>query len=234
MNFNFLFGIVGNLNFIIEFAINEKEHQDFFLFEGVNSSAHLHRFNQTIYLQLSNGNETSLYQTDFENMLEYSWIGFKVNGTEMNKIKSDGDLSLKFDAFTFLSPLVNFSYFDDLNEEKLLNSNNLSGINYGYIVGIVLIIAIVFDFKPKTWKLMKSMLNNLEKSDNDGTYDTLRRSETVIQEILWQLLLFMKLATIVSKRHVDPVKPLRFFEIVVRVNRMDSFLVFSNCISHLS
>ena len=180
MNFNFLFGIVGNLNFIIEFAINEKEHQDFFLFEGVNSSAHLHRFNQTIYLQLSNGNETSLYQTDFENMLEYSWIGFKVNGTEMNKVKSDGDLSLEFDTLTFLSPLVNFSYFDDLNEEKILNSNNLSGINYGYIVGIVLIVAIVFDFKPKTWKLMKSMLNNLEKSDNDGTYDTLRRSETVI------------------------------------------------------
>ena len=119
MNFNFLFGIVGNLNFIIEFAINEKEHQDFFLFEGVNSSAHLHRFNQTIYLQLSNGNETSLYQTDFENMLEYSWIGFKVNGTEMNKVKSNGDLSLKFDTFTFLSPLVNFGYFDDSNEEKL-------------------------------------------------------------------------------------------------------------------
>ena len=101
MNFNFLFGIVGNLNFIIQFVINEKERQDFFLFEGVNSSAHLHRFNQTIYLQLSNGIETSLYQTDFENMLEYSWIGFKVNGTEMKKVESDRDFLLMFDTFTF-------------------------------------------------------------------------------------------------------------------------------------
>ena len=149
------------------------------MFQGVNSSAHLHRFNQTIYLQLSNGIETSIYQTDFENMLEYSWIGFKVNGTEMNKAKSNGDMLLKFDTFTFLSPLVNFSYFDDLNEEKLLNFNNLININYGYIVGIVLIVAIVFDIKPKTWKLMKNMLN-VEKSDKDGIYSTLRRSETTI------------------------------------------------------
>ena len=149
------------------------------MFQGVNSSAHLHRFNQTIYLQLSNGIETSIYQTDFENMLEYSWIGFKVNGTEMNKAKSNGDMLLKFDTFTFLSPLVNFSYFDDLNEEKLLNFNNLININYGYIVGIVLIVAIVFDIKPKTWKLMKNMLN-VEKSDKDGIYNTLRRLETTI------------------------------------------------------
>ena len=36
MNFNFLFAIVGNLNFMITFLVNEREQQDFFMFEGVN------------------------------------------------------------------------------------------------------------------------------------------------------------------------------------------------------
>ena len=125
------------------------------MFEGVNATAHLHRYNQTIYLQLSNEFETSFYQTDIDNTMEFSWIGFKVNGTEMKKVKSDGDFSLMFNTFTILSPLVNFSCLDNSNEEKLLNYSNLTGINYGYIVGIVLIVAIVFDFKPKTWKLIK-------------------------------------------------------------------------------
>ena len=89
--------------------------------------------------------------------MEFSWIGFKVNGTEMKKVKSDGDFSLMFNTFTILSPLVNFSCLDNSNEEKLLNYSNLTGINYGYIVGIVLIVAIVFDFKPKTWKLIKNV-----------------------------------------------------------------------------
>ena len=176
MNFNFLFGVVGSLNFIIKFAVNDKEQQDFFMFEGLNTTAHLHRYNQSIFLHLSNEIETLLYRTEFENILEFSWIGFKVNGTEMKKVKSDGDLLLEFNTFTFLSPLANFSCFDDSNEEQQLNSINLTGINYGYVLGIVLIVAIVFDFKPKTWELIKSMLSNLEKSDND----TLRRSETVI------------------------------------------------------
>ena len=86
MNFNFLFGIVGNLNFIITFLLNEKDQQDFFMFDGVDSAAHLHRYNQTIYLQLNNGTTSMLYKTDIENMLEFSWTGFKVNRTEMAKV----------------------------------------------------------------------------------------------------------------------------------------------------
>ena len=180
MNFNFLFAIVGNLNFMITFLVNEREQQDFFMFEGVNATAHLHCYNQTIYLQLSNEFETSFYQTDIDNTMEFSWIGFKVNGTEMKKVKSDGDFSLMFNIFTILYPLVNFSCLDNSNEEKLLNYSNLTGINYGYIIGIVLIVAIVFDFKPKTWKLIKNMSNIVNKSDKDVIYDTVRRTESKI------------------------------------------------------
>ena len=73
MNFNFLFGIVGNINFIITFLVNEQAKQDFNIFEGVNTTAHLHRYKQAVYLQLSNDGKTTLYKTDIENMLEFSW-----------------------------------------------------------------------------------------------------------------------------------------------------------------
>ena len=86
MNFNFLFGIVGNLNFIVTFLVNEQAKQDFFIFDGDNATAHLHRYNQTVYLQLGNDVETTLYKTDIEYMVEFAWIGFKVNGTEMKKV----------------------------------------------------------------------------------------------------------------------------------------------------
>ena len=91
--------------------MNEIDQQDFFMFEGVNSTAHLHRYNQTIYFQMNNGIKTMIYKTDIENMLEFSWIGFKVNGSEMVKVLSNCDISMIFNTFTFLSPLENFSCF---------------------------------------------------------------------------------------------------------------------------
>ena len=51
---------------------------------------------------------------------------------------------------------------------------NSTNTNYGYIVGIVLIVAIVFDIKPKTWQLLKKIFNNLSNGDNnDSTYETM-------------------------------------------------------------
>ena len=101
MNFNILFAIVGNLKFIITFLVNEQAKQEYFIFEGVNTTAHLHRYKQAVYLQLSNDVKTTLYRTDIENMLEFSWSGFKINGTEMVKVGSNGDISTIFNAFTF-------------------------------------------------------------------------------------------------------------------------------------
>ena len=176
MNFNFLFGIVGDLNFIVTFLVNGQAKQDFFIFDGNNATAHLHRYNQTIYLQLDNGVKTTIYKTDIENMLEFSWSGFKVNGTEMVKVGSNGNFSTIFNAFTFLSPLTNFSCLHISNEDKSLGFINSTNTNYGYIVGIILIITIVFDIKPKTWQLLKKVFNNLNVSYNDdSTYETMNK-----------------------------------------------------------
>ena len=102
---------------------------------------------------------------------------FNVNGTEMEKVGSNGDISMIFNAFTFLSPLTNFSCFDISNEEKILGYINSTNTNYGYIIGIVLIVAIVFDIKQKAWQLIKKVFNNVNENYKDSTYETMKRTE---------------------------------------------------------
>ena len=103
MNFTLLFTVVENLSFVIDFKLSLDQKQDFLFFEGVNDSAHLFRQNSTILLNVNN----KLYKTDIVDRIQFSWRGFKVNGSEMEKIKSTGEEKiLTFDAFTFLSPIV--------------------------------------------------------------------------------------------------------------------------------
>ena len=150
------------------------------MFDGDNSTAHLHRYNHTVYLHLNNGNKTTYYQTDIENMLKFSWIGFRVNGTEMKKVKSNGDFSMSFNIFTFISPIENYSCSDIQSEEKLLNYINSKNTNYGYVIGIVLFVAIIFDAKPKMWKLMREVFKKVDGNGNDNAYETMERIESVI------------------------------------------------------
>ena len=49
-------------------------------------------------------------------MVEFSGIGFKVNGSEMVKVGSNGHISMISNTFTFLSPLENFSCLNISNE----------------------------------------------------------------------------------------------------------------------
>ena len=121
MNFTLLFAVVGNLNFIVKFLINADDKQNFFLFDGVNSSAYLYRNNHTVFLYLRKDNNLEIYKADILNSLEFSWLGFKVNGTEMEKIKSTGELDVEFHAFTFISPILN-TQSDISKEIPLANS----------------------------------------------------------------------------------------------------------------
>ena len=42
--------------------------------------------------------------------------------------------------------------------------------NYGYIVAIVLLVAIVFDIKPRTWNLISKVFNNLNDCNKDDSF----------------------------------------------------------------
>ena len=81
--------------------------QDLFFFQGRNSSAYLYRNNNTVSLYLSNNRSFEIYQTDILNQLDFSWRGYKVNGTDMKRIKSSGSTDMSdLNEFTFLSPIL--------------------------------------------------------------------------------------------------------------------------------
>ena len=171
MNFNVLFALAGSLNFTFKFLINSQTTQDFFIFEGKDSSAHLHRENGTIRLYLQYMNNSELYIENIEDTLEFSWEGFKINGTEMKKIKSYGEIDLQFTTFTFISPLLTAG---PINETAAVTLPSSSNINYGYIVGIVLLIAIVFDSKAKMYHVMRQIF----KKEDTQHYETMKKIET--------------------------------------------------------
>ena len=170
MNFNVLFALAANLNFTINFLIDSQITQDFFIFEGEDSSAHLYRENDTIKLYLQYMNKSELYIQEIKDTLEFSWEGYKINGTKMKKIKGDGELNPQFTAFTFSSPILSV---EPLNERAVLSLPNSSNINYGYVVGIVLLVAIVFDSKGK----VVHMLRQIFQKEDTQHYETMKKIE---------------------------------------------------------
>ena len=129
--------ILYYLSFVIDFKLSLNQKQDFLFFEGVNDSAHLFRQNSTILLNVNN----ELYKADIVDRIQFSWKGFKVNGSEMEKIKSTGEGEiLTFDAFTFLSPIVKISKEEEEAKEEYFHSFLSQKINYYYIFAIVFLI----------------------------------------------------------------------------------------------
>ena len=91
-----------------------------------------------------------LYKTDIVDRIQFSWRGFKVNGSEMEKIKSTGEEKiLTFGAFTFLSPIVKISKEEDQEEakEEYFHSFLSQKINYYYIFAIVFLTVLLVDAK---------------------------------------------------------------------------------------
>ena len=157
MNFTILFHFIETLNFHVQFSLYSHSTQDFFVFQGGNSYAYLYRNNQTVFLYMRDENGFQLYQEDILNKLEFSWGGFKINGTEMKMIKSTGSTDMNnLNEFTFLSPIVTLqpdipmetctlNTNETISESKFISSLNSKNVNYGYIAAIILIFAIALE-----------------------------------------------------------------------------------------
>ena len=107
---------------------------------------------------------TEIYRATIENKLEFSWNGFRINGTEMEKIKSIGiDRVPEFDAFTFLSPALNIQEYQ---EEKIFNPILKSiKVNYYYILVIVIFSVLLVDSKPRTFRIIQNILSRRKESN---------------------------------------------------------------------
>ena len=173
MNFTLLFAVVENLSFIIDFKLSLDQKQDFLFFEGVNDSAHLFRQNSTILLNVNN----ELYKTDIVDRIQFSWRGFKVNGSEMEKIKLTGEEEiLTFDAFTFLSPIVKISKEEEEAKEEYFHSFLSQKINYYYIFAIVFLTVLLVDAKPRTFRLVKDLFSRM----NESEYEVMQLKQSTV------------------------------------------------------
>ena len=177
MNFTILFAL-ANLSFDIEFKINPFIRQDFLFFEGENSSAHLFRENDTVFLKLASYN-IEFYKCDITDKLEFTWEGYKVNGTAMQKFKSSGNVTaLDFDAFTVLSPILNIQE----TEEKIIASIVLpEKVNYYYILLIVLALLLLMDIKPRLIHLLLTLIN---KNRVSADYETMKTPKNVMSSAI--------------------------------------------------
>ena len=184
MNFTILFHLIGNLNFHVQFSLHSHNTQDFFIFQGENSSAHLYRENETVSLYLREEKDFEVYQMHILNELNFSWIGFKVNGVDMKKIKSTGVTNMEgLNEFTFLSVVVDLqadalmnlcspNVSETITEGEFMQSLNFKNVNYGYIAGIMLLIVVALELKIKIPLIIERLFgqqieNDFAESDNE-------------------------------------------------------------------
>ncbi len=148
MEFNLLFGMVSALTFSIQFIVNQDEQQDYFIFNGENS---------TVILYLAKDHNFTIHQSNILSKLSFDWKGFKVNNVSMSLTQSNGDIhNPMYNTFTFLSPMMSEPILDCSTQPVV----NLKTINYGYIIAIVSLVAVIFDLKPIVVKRIRDLLLN--------------------------------------------------------------------------
>ena len=191
MNFTVLFQIIGSLNFQVRFSLNSYNTQDFFIFQGEYSSAHLYRNNETLSLYLRDDSDFELYQTNILTELEFSWRGFKVNGTDMLKIKSTGSTDMDdLNEFTFLSPVLDLqadilmedcsvNVNETITESEVMQSLNFRNVNYGYIAGVILIIVMALELRMKIPIIIERLYGKRDEHElGESEYETMENLET--------------------------------------------------------
>ena len=189
MNFTILFHIIGNLNFHVQFSLDSNYMQDFFIFQGGNSTAHLYRNNETVSLYLRDEKGFELYQTNILNKLEFSWRGFQINGTDMKLIKSTGNTSMDYlNEFTFISPIIDLqpgimlevsNFNNNESESRFISPQNSKDVNYGYIAAIILIFAIALELKMKIPLLINRLFGKeFDQNFEESGYVSMENMET--------------------------------------------------------
>ena len=139
MDFNLLFTLVASLSFSIKFNIDTNNKQDFFIFNGENTTAHLFRENETLNLFLQTNSSFKLYQiSNITTKFVFSWDEFMVDERQMEIVRSHGQLDeLQFNGYTFLSPWLDVPYCQMVEDHQDLVYRE-SEIKYGLIALIAL------------------------------------------------------------------------------------------------
>ena len=165
LTLSFIFSAMVSLSFLSKFDVNSDAYQDYFIFNGNRTSAHLSRTNKTINLLLQSGNNFSLYQIyNTTNAFDFKWNGFMIDGKNANLVNHSGETEqLSFDSYTFLSPYLELEkevIIEECVEAELLYQ--YQDINYGMFALVVLGIGLILKLDIPTLKLLSKVIKILE------------------------------------------------------------------------
>ena len=146
MNVNFIFDVLISLSFVVRFNVTIDDHQDYFIFNGNDTTAHLSRSKSTVSLLLISNDDYELYQTfNIIDNFAFKWNGFTINEQKMNCINSSGGIDqIQFDSYSFLSPYLQLvkdelefcSCEQTVFERKDINYGLIALVMFGVGVGL--------------------------------------------------------------------------------------------------
>ena len=105
---NFLYTVLTALCFTVKFDVDDTTKQDYFIFGGPTTVAHLFREDDTLQLVFENDASFIHYRiTNITSPFTFVWTGFRVDDVPMEIVKSSGTIdNYIFNGFTFISPYL--------------------------------------------------------------------------------------------------------------------------------
>ena len=136
MNISLIFSLMMNLNFSVQFTDNHMDHQDYFIFTGLNSSVHLFRNESVVCLVHVCDNDYTRYEINVQNRaINYKWP-LTVNDVIMKPIRGNWISSNEsYTSFTFIDPVT------ITPEAELISINE--DMSYDILIGILTIFVLI-------------------------------------------------------------------------------------------
>ncbi len=163
-----LFTIGLSVDFSARFHINNKTYQDFFMFDGESSNAHLFRENDTISLMHVHRNNVSQYQINSTlSMIYFEWPGI-INNEGMHLTRGMENTSLsQLGTFTLFDPIL------DSQPEGITESLDWDGALQNYLISFVIVLLLIIESPGLIKKLIgqyhtrvSSTLYSLDSSES--------------------------------------------------------------------
>lgn len=148
---SFTFFKIVSLAFVTRFISNlDYIYQDYFIFDGNGTKAHLFRNGSTLNLVLLSDNIQRYIINDIMSNFTFQWEGYLVNGEAMQLFRSTGKLGkLHFHSYTFNSYDIEDSVRTIEKENKTnkakqcCTNQTRNQINYWLVFGIVFVVGIM-------------------------------------------------------------------------------------------
>lgn len=147
MNITLLLAASIAVKFNAAFISSKHDYQDFFLFSGNDSSAHMFRRNNSILLSTRSGSNSSLHEfTSNDTTWYYSWPT-TINGGRMKCLYGD-IIEVDYNYLLFIEPVISeLGSLDRCHDDKQ------------YLYALILLI-LPGIFLPKLWE---KRMRNLEE-----------------------------------------------------------------------